>query len=333
MRISIVARTFLVSFGLLLLLILVIGVCLKTGTTSVSFTDLLSGVANDPEARRNWTIIFSYRLPRALLAAVAGGGLASAGVVFQGVLRNPLADPYIVGIAAGGALGAVISIVLLGEAGLVGTSVCAFAGSLASVGIVYGLATVKRGAGYVNTVILAGVIVGALMNALVLLIISVSGSHEVQRALFWLMGDLSMADYFKIRIAAILVFAGWIVLYLHANHLNLLMAGDDSAASLGLNVGRTRALLMTLAALLTAAVVSVSGTIGFVGLVVPHTMRLLFGPDNRILLPAALLGGAAFLAAADLVARLAAYPVELPVGVITALTGAPFFLYLLVRRQ
>ncbi len=333
MRISILAKAILVSAGLFLLLIVVLALCMKAGTTSVSIRDLFGAIGNDPDARRTWTIVFSYRLPRALLAAVAGGGLASAGVVFQGVLRNPLADPYIVGIAAGGALGAVISIVLLGEAGLMGTSACAFIGCLVAVGIVYGLATVKRGAGYVNTVILAGVIVGALMNALVLLIISVSGSHEVQRALFWLMGDLSMADYAKIRIAASFVLVGWVALYLNSNRLNLLMAGDDSAASLGLNVSRTRAVLMALAALLTGAVVSVAGTIGFVGLVVPHTMRLLFGPDNRILLPASLLGGAAFLAAADLVARLAAYPVELPVGVITALAGAPFFLYLLVSRQ
>ncbi len=170
------------------------------------------------------------------------------------------------------------------------------------------------------------------MNALMLLIISVSGSHELQRILFWLMGDLGLADYTKTFVAGLLVIIAWTVVYLNANRLNLLIVGEDSAAYLGLDVARTRFLFMTIGAAMTGTVVSVSGTVGFVGLVVPHAMRLLFGPDNRVLLPAAFLGGAAFLAACDCVARVVAYPVELPVGVITALTGAPFFLYLLVRR-
>ena len=146
------------------------------------------------------------------------------------------------------------------------------------------------------------------------------------------MGDLSLSDYNKTVFAGLLVVVGWSVVYLNANRLNLLAVGEDSAAYLGLNVARARFFFITVAAAMTGTVVSVSGTVGFVGLVVPHTMRLLFGPDNRVLLPAAFLGGAAFLAACDCVARVVAYPVELPVGVITALTGAPFFLYLLVRR-
>lgn len=331
MRLSIRARTIFVSFGLLAALVVVVLVSVLVGTSAADVRALFGSVAG-PEAERARNIILGYRLPRTLLAAAAGGGLASAGAVFQGVLRNPLADPYLVGIAAGGALGAVAAIVLFGGYGFFSTAVCAFMGSLIAVGIVYGLAVARRGAGYVNTVILAGIIVAAFMNALMLLIISASGSDEMQRILFWLIGDLSLADYKKVLAAAVFVLVGWIAIYLNANHLNLLIAGDETAATLGLDVGRTRTYFMAAAALMTGVVVSVSGTIGFVGLVVPHAMRLVFGADNRVLLPASLLGGGAFLAAADTIARVAVYPVELPVGVITALAGAPFFLYLLLRR-
>ncbi|MBI5252694.1 MAG: iron ABC transporter permease [Desulfomonile tiedjei] len=332
MRLSTFARTILISISLTGVLLVVLLISLLTGTTVTEVKTLLTGSVQGIDAQKTWTIILSYRLPRTLLAAVAGAGLASAGVVFQGVLKNPLADPYLIGIAAGGSLGAVVSISLFGERWLLGTSVCAFLGSISAVGLVYGLAVARRGRGYVNTVILAGVIVGALMNAVMLLILSLSGSHEKQRILFWLMGDFSLASYQQVLLAAVAVTVGWTLIYLNANRLNLLIVGDDTASHLGLNVFRTRTLFMLVAAMLTGATVSVSGTIGFVGLVVPHAMRLLFGPDNRVLLPAALLGGAAFLAASDCVARVVAYPMELPVGVITTLSGAPFFLYLLVKK-
>lgn len=330
-RLSVLRKTILVSLGLAALLAVVSIISLLIGSTGVELQRLWA-MDNSAETRRLWTILVSYRLPRTLLAALAGAGLASSGVVFQGVLRNPLADPYIIGIAGGGALGAVISIVLLGEGHVIGTSLAAFAGSLAAVTMVYGLAAAKRGAAYINTVILAGVIVGALMNALMLLTISVSGSDEMQRILFWLMGDLSLADYNKVKSAGVMALAGWVLIYLNASRLNLLIAGDDTASNLGIDVRRARSLFMAVAALITGTIVSVAGTVGFVGLVVPHAMRLLFGPDNRVLLPASLLGGAAFMAASDCAARVVAYPVELPVGVITALAGAPFFLYLLVRK-
>ncbi|MGO9119297.1 MAG: FecCD family ABC transporter permease [Desulfomonilaceae bacterium] len=332
MGMSTLARTILISMSLSVLLLVVLLISLLTGTTVTEVKTLLTGSALEIDAQKTWTIILSYRLPRTLLSAIAGAGLASAGVVFQGVLKNPLADPYLIGIAAGGSLGAVVSIALFGERWLLGTSVCAFFGSIVAVGLVYGLAVTRRGRGYVNTVILAGVIVGSLMNALMLLILSLSGSHEKQRILFWLMGDFSLASYQKVLLALIAVAAGWTLTYLNANRLNLLIVGDDTAAHLGLNVFRTRTFFMIVAAMVTGVIVSVSGTIGFVGLVVPHAMRLLFGPDNRVLLPAALLGGAAFLAASDCVARIVAYPMELPVGVITTLAGAPFFLYLLVKK-
>lgn len=331
-QLSVFTRVILVSVGLSLLLVVVAAISLVIGTSFVGLDKILFGVTDGAESQRIWMILWDYRFPRTLLAAVTGGALALSGTVFQGVLRNPLADPYLVGIAAGGALGAVISIVLLGEGNLWTTSVAAFLGSLMAAGIVYGLANLKRGAGYTNTVILAGVIVAALMNAVMLLIISMSEAHQAQRVFFWLMGDLSLANYRKAFVAGSFLLLGGVVVYLNANRMNLLIAGEETAESLGMDVSKTRTLLMGTAALMTGAAVSVSGTIGFVGLVVPHMMRLLFGPDNRILIPASLIGGAAFLAAADCVARMVAYPMELPVGVITAMTGAPFFLYLLVRK-
>jgi iron complex transport system permease protein len=329
---STLATTILISMSMAGVLLVMLLISLLTGTTVTEVKTLLTGGALGIDAQKTWTIILSYRLPRTLLAAIAGAGLASAGVVFQSVLKNPLADPYLIGIAAGGSLGAVVSITMFGERWLLGTSMSAFVGSIASVGLVYGLSVVRRGRAYVNTVILAGVIVGSLMNAVMLLILSLSGSHEKQRILFWLMGDFSLADFRKVYLAGLVVALGWALMYLNANRLNLLIVGDDTASHLGLNVFRVRTFFMIVAAMVTGAIVSVSGTIGFVGLVVPHAMRLLFGPDNRVLLPAALLGGATFLAASDCVARVVAYPVELPVGVITTLSGAPFFLYLLMKK-
>jgi iron complex transport system permease protein len=333
MRPNILRKTLVINSLLFFSLLISILFSLLEGTTSVGFWDLLNSTLYETSSTGVSTIVFSYRLPRILLACIAGAGLACSGVVFQGVLRNPLADPYIIGIAAGGALGAVTSISLLKSNGLFMTSISSFVGSLVAVALVYGLTLLRKNSTYINTVILAGIIVGSLMNATMLLIMSVSGSHELQRVLFWLMGDFSLADYEQIMFSGPIVIAGFLLIYLNANRLNVLALGDEFASTLGVDVTKRRLLLMTIASLITGSVVSVSGTIGFVGLVAPHSMRLLFGPDHRILLPTAFLGGAIFLVISDTVARLVAYPVELPVGVVTALSGGPFFLYLLLRNQ
>jgi iron complex transport system permease protein len=333
MRPNILRKTLVINSLLFFALLISILFSLLEGTTSVGFWDLLNSTLYETSSTGVSTIVFSYRLPRILLACIAGAGLACSGVVFQGVLRNPLADPYIIGIAAGGALGAVTSISLLKSNGLFMTSISSFVGSLVAVALVYGLTLLRKNSTYINTVILAGIIVGSLMNATMLLIMSVSGSHELQRVLFWLMGDFSLADYEQIMFSGPIVIAGFLLIYLNANRLNVLALGDEFASTLGVDVTKRRLLLMTIASLITGSVVSVSGTIGFVGLVAPHSMRLLFGPDHRILLPTAFLSGAIFLVISDTVARLVAYPVELPVGVVTALSGGPFFLYLLLRNQ
>ena len=332
MRPEVLSRTVAVVTTMLTIMIGTIIVSVMVGTTTQDIFELLLRGGKTEESKKAWAILLEYRIPRTLLAAAVGAGLAVSGAVFQGVTRNPLADPYLMGIASGAALGAVTSLILSGEHPFLGTSLPAFLGGLVSVGMVYGLVTARRTGDYVNAVILAGVIVAALMNALMLLIISVSGSHEMQRILFWLMGDFTLADYRQVQVASSFVIGGSLLIYARANTLNLLLAGDDTAAHLGVHVGRTRTFFIIVGSLVTGAAVSVAGTVGFVGLVIPHVMRLLFGPDNRLLLPASFLGGAAFLTAADCVARIVAYPVELPVGVITALTGAPFFLYLLMRK-
>lgn len=329
---SALSKTILSSSILLVVLLGVVIISIGLGTTGFDVTEMLKGLWKGSTDAKTETILMEYRLPRTLLAAIAGAGLACAGVIFQAVLRNPLADPYLIGISGGGSLGAVLCITMFGQSRVLGVSSMAFVGSLIAVGLVYGLASLKRGASHVNTIILAGVIVGALMNALMLLIISVTGSDEMQRILFWLMGDFSLADYRKASAAAGVTCMGWAAAFSQSNRLNLLMIGDESAAQLGVEVSRMRTFFIVVAALITGTVVSVSGTVGFVGLVVPHMLRLAIGPDNRVLLPASFLGGAAFLAGADCIARVVAYPTELPVGVITALIGAPCFLYLLLRR-
>lgn len=332
MTMNVLSRTIAVSLALFGVMIVSIGVSVMVGTTAQDLREIAVDRNWSGGPSRAWAVIVEYRIPRTLLAALVGAGLAVSGAVFQGVTRNPLADPYLMGIASGAALGAVTSIVLFHERQLFGASLAAFLGGLASVGIVYGLVSARKSGDYVNTVILAGVVVAALMNALMLLIISVSGSHEMQRIIFWMMGDFSLADYPQVTVTGVSVAGGFILIYGAANRLNLLMAGDETAAHLGIHLARNRTFFVTIASLVTGAVVSVAGTVGFVGLVIPHVMRLLFGPDNRVLLPASFFGGAAFLVAADCVARIVAYPVELPVGVVTALTGAPFFLYLLMHK-
>jgi iron complex transport system permease protein len=286
------------------------------------------------------TIIFEIRLPRVLTAMLVGGGLAMSGAVFQALLRNPLADPYIIGTAAGASLGAVSAITLpiivpalalgAGSAwlGIGLVQALAFVGGLLTVLLVYSIA---RGGGRVPvvTLLLTGYAVSAVVAAGVALLMFVSG--RALGAIFsWLMGSLAGASWSGLMLAAPLLAVSFALLLARWRRLNVLLLGDAQAATLGVNVERERRHLTALATLATSAVVAISGTIGFVGLVVPHLLRLAIGPDHRLLLPASILFGAALLALADLVARLLG---GIPVGIVTALIGAPFFLYLLRRAR
>jgi iron complex transport system permease protein len=284
------------------------------------------------------TILFEIRLPRVLGGALVGAGLAAAGVVFQALLRNPMADPYVIGAAAGASLGAVVAItapivlpVLAVGAGTawlgIGLAqVAAFVGGLGAVALVLAVAR-QGGRTSMVTLLLTGYAVSSLLAAGVALLL-VSSGRALNAVVGWLLGSLGGIGYAELAIATPLVLGGSALLLLRWRTLNLLLLGDDAAAALGVDLVAARRGLVLLATVVTSAAVAIAGTIGFVGLVVPHLVRLAIGPDHRLLLPMSCLGGAALLVAADLAARVAG---GVPVGVVTALIGAPFFLWLLHR--
>ncbi len=280
------------------------------------------------------TIMLQLRLPRVLLAALVGASLGLAGAAMQGFLRNPMADPYITGVSSGAALGATIAIVA--GVPVIGwwsgsVPVFAFAGAVAALSLVLFLGRVN-GTLAVVPLILAGVAVSSLLSAVVSLMM-VLHEPRLEQVFFWLMGGFSGRGWTEAGVVAGYLLVCGFVLMGQAVPLNALALGDDDARSLGVDVRRSQYLVLGASAVLTAAAVSESGLIGFVGLVVPHMARLVVGPDHRFLLPASGLGGAALMVLADLVARLAMRPAEIPVGVITALVGGPFFLYLLHRTR
>jgi iron complex transport system permease protein len=281
-------------------------------------------------------IFFVARLPRTLAGALVGSMLASAGVVFQGLLRNPLATPFTLGVSAGAALGAMLAITFgwsFAWAGIPAAPAASFIGSLAAVAIVYALARAKHSGMSTNVLLLAGVTMNAFFSALILFVQYFADFAQTYRILRWLMGDLDISSYEPLLTALPLVLVSFGVFAWLARPLNLLSLGPESAGTHGLNVRRAQRAAFVSASLATGAAVSVGGPVGFIGIIVPHLVRLLVGSDHRIVLPASALFGAAFLIACDVVARTAMSPLELPVGVITALIGGPFFLWLLVRKR
>ena len=280
-------------------------------------------------------IFFIARLPRTLAGALVGAMLATAGVVFQGLLRNPLATPFTLGVSAGAALGAMLAITFgwsFAWLGVPAAPAASFIGSIAAVGVVYALARARHQGLSTNVLLLAGVTMNAFFSALILFVQYFADFAETYQILRWLMGDLDVSSYQPILTALPLAIVSLIVFSWLARPLNLLSLGPEGAETRGLNVvGAQRAAFLS-ASLATGAAVSVGGPIGFIGIVVPHLVRLITGPDHRLVLPAAALFGAAFLIACDAVARTIIAPIELPVGVITALIGGPFFLWLLVRK-
>ena len=279
-------------------------------------------------------IVFTLRLPRVVAAALVGGALAVAGVVFQGLLQNPLADPYIIGTSGGAALGATIALSLPVQAlwfgfGLV--PVLAFAGAMLAVLLVYNIARVGARAPVV-TLLLAGFATSSMLAAVMSFLMLVSGA-TLRRIILLTMGGLAVSGWSQVAIVAPLVLGAMLVAGLFARDLNAFLLGEEEAAYLGVNVERRKLTLLLLGSLLTGAAVSLSGLVGFVGLVIPHVARLVLGPDHRLLLPASALVGAAFLVLADLLARSLLAPTEIPVGIVTALIGAPFFIYLLRRSK
>ncbi|WP_299270273.1 vitamin B12 ABC transporter permease BtuC [Halorientalis sp.] len=274
------------------------------------------------------TIVRQVRLPRIVLAAVVGFSLAAAGAVMQGFFRNPMADPSIIGVSSGAAVGAVATIAFP-LAVPFGLQTAAFVGALLAAFGVYAIAS-EGGRTPVATLLLAGVAVQALLGAAVSYMLLQTG-QSLREAVYWLMGQLSGSSWAEVEVTLPLSLLAFAVVYVYARDLNVLLLGETDAHTLGIEVERTKRILLAVASVITAAAVSVAGVIGFVGLIVPHAMRLLVGPDHRILLPTSALAGAAFLVAADTFAR--AGPAEVPVGIVTAALGAPFFLYLLRDRE
>ena len=279
-------------------------------------------------------IFFIARLPRTLAGALVGATLAAAGVVFQGLLRNPLATPFTLGVSAGAALGAMLAITFgwsLGG-GVGAVPAASFVGSLGAVGIVYALARARHRGLSTSALLLGGVTMNAFFSALILFVQYFADFAETYRTIRWLMGDLDISSYEPLMSALPLVLVAFGAFAWLARPLNLLSLGEASAETRGLNVVRAQRTAFFSASLATGAAVSVGGPIGFVGIIIPHLVRLMVGADHRIVLPASALFGAAFLIGCDVIARTAMSPIELPVGVITALIGGPFFLWLLVRQ-
>jgi len=309
--------------------------CSGIGPEKISFRAVFAGPGPQATGNPDYQIFVHFRLPRILLGCLVGAALACSGVVFQALLRNPLADPYILGISSGAGLGAMIAVVSGLNWTLWGRSpiaVFAFIGASATVWLVWFIGRLT-GKFHVTGLLLAGVVVNAFLSAVIMFLTSIAKADQVYDTIFWLMGNMNTTevDFLALWIGAGCVIAGIVALFYISPQLNALSLGDDDAVSMGVNIARARMISFGVAAAITAIAVSFSGLIGFVGLVVPHGVRLVFGPDHRQLFPLSAIVGAIFLVVADTLARVIIAPAQLPVGVVTAIIGGPFFLVLLVK--
>lgn len=317
-----------------IILLLVMISCVMVGSQPVSLQKAFAGFTDKNSVNTDYQILFGVRLPRVILAALIGAALACCGAVLQAILRNPLADPYILGISSGSALGAVTAILLGATFTWFGNSsigLFAFIGALITVWLVWLIGYVATGRSAVTSLLLAGVVVNAFFSAVIMLLTSIAKSDQLRATVLWLMGNIIEKDTSSLVLNAVLILSGLAGLFTISNKLNVLTFGEHEARNLGIDTGRTRMVAFALSAFVTAIAVSLSGLIGFVGLIVPHATRLIFGPDHRKLLPLSALIGAGFLVIADTIARIIISPAQLPVGVITALAGGPFFLILLAK--
>lgn len=330
------ARARRVRTGYLLLPVLLLaaaGIAVLLGA-SMSLPDMLRALF-EPEqmSQATRTILLQVRLPRVLMAMLVGGSLSVCGVLMQGMFLNPLADPHILGISSGASVGAIVALALgLGGTvlGMAPVTLLAFVGGVATMFLVY-LISMRHGRSQTGTLLLAGVALGALLSAVSTLLLRLN-YDKMDNFLFWSMGSLATSGWKQVVWTLPFCLMGVTASMFYSRDLNLLSQGEEAATLLGVDVGKTRVGLMVVTALTTAGAVAATGTIGFIGLIVPHCMRAVFGPDHRHLVPLSALGGALLLVIVDTLARVMAAPLEIPVGALTALLGAPFFLYLL-RRQ
>jgi iron complex transport system permease protein len=305
-------------------------IAITIGAAGVPLRDVAKVLAGGGDAAAR-TIVLQLRLPRALLALIAGGGLALSGAVFQALLRNPLAEPYVLGVAGGAAVGAVAAVVL-GLADIPGVlPLAALAGAGTAIAVLFRIAIGVGRALDTRVLLLAGVVAGAFFNAITLLLLTFADVESFRSAIFWTMGSLAGGSWHTVAVLSAYGFPAIVVLIAMARPLNLLAIGEETALYLGTRVERAKRAAYLVASLLVATCVALCGVIGFIGLIVPHALRLLWGADHRFLLPASVLGGGVFLLLADTAARTITAPAELPVGVVTALVGVPLFLTLLRR--
>jgi iron complex transport system permease protein len=325
-------RLALTSIILLLLLGCAMYLGLSMGSSGGGMDDVLRSLLHtgDQESMLN-TIIWRIRLPRVLLAALVGATLSLGGLVFQALLRNPLAEPYILGISGGSAIGAIIGI-LMGLSRFPGVSVMAFSGSIGTLLLLLVMTsgqTILRK----DALLLSGVMVNAFCSAIIMFLVSMTQDARLHNIIFWLMGDLSLVGMQQVGTLAGMLMPCFLLLFLLSHKMNLLQLGKDMAQSMGVNVRVINVVLLVVTSFMVSATVSYCGLIGFVGLVMPHLLRLALGPDHRVLVPACLLGGGAYMVVCDLLARILPQQGEMPAGVITAMIGAPLFIYLLKRSR
>jgi cobalamin transport system permease protein len=330
------ARIYSVCALLLGVLFAVVVISLRMGAYPIAVRDIVLTLFNGAVGRREQIpsefslVVFGLRLPRIALGILVGAALSTAGAGFQALLRNPLADPYVLGVSSGAALGAIVSLIVLPfTPGAV--QVAAFAGAAATIAAVYFLG--RRGGQLDSaTLLLAGIVTASFLSAIIMFLMTILSSRDLRGMAFWLMGDLSSAPAVDLRWLYLLLIVAVGSIYTTSSDLNLILTGEQEASHLGVNVRRVKLVVYVGASLLTGLAVSVSGAIGYVGLLVPHVMRMLFGTDYRLLIPASAIGGAIIVVAADLLARTIVAPTELPVGAMTAIAGAPVFIYLMRRR-
>lgn len=307
-----------------------LGICMGSTHINVSqvFKSLMEGSEKNAMVH---TILWHIRLPRVLLAALVGAALSAGGLVFQALLRNPLAEPYILGISSGSGIGAILGI-LAGLSRFPGVSLSAFAGSMATLLLLLfmssGESMLRR-----HTLLLSGVMINAFCGALIMFLISITHDARLHNIIFWLMGDLSLSDMHNVWVVAAILLPSCILIFFLSNAMNLLLMGREVAHTMGIHITMVTSILLVVTSLMVSITVSQCGPVGFVGLVMPHLMRLIFGPDHRVLVPACILGGGTYMILCDLLARTLPDQGEMPAGVITAMIGAPLFIILLKRSR
>ncbi len=327
-----IKRLLAVSFLFLLLIFVAMFLGLSLGSTKTGLNEVLKSLLRREEADPVLnTIIWNIRFPRVLLAALVGATLSLGGLVFQALLRNPLAEPYILGISGGSAIGAIIGI-LMGLSRFPGVSFISFMGSIATLLLLLvmssGQSILKR-----DSLLLSGVMINAFCSAIIMFLISMTQDYRLHNIIFWLMGDLSMATIRQTVILTAMLFPCYILIFWLSHSMNLLLMGKEMAQTMGVNIKAVTVTLLLTTSFMVSATVSHCGLIGFVGLVMPHLLRLIFGPDHRVLVPACVMGGGAYMVLCDLLARTLPEQGEMPAGVITAIIGAPLFIFLLKRSR